>query len=265
MEEKVIYHVGSNGLSWPTDSIFEDEKRVNTIQDAIVYINIKTLLRNALAAYDDSKNLKKALLTIKDRIDSDIMLFREYMSNNHNSRVVIFDVNYNNVKASNFVKLKEAKTDKQKLNKEVFDEAFKLILGFVEKSFSSEFSNPNQGDRSPAYILTHMAIDLLRVHSFNNLKLLDSFSGAIKDFKEFNSKLTIDKSLRELIPLTETTIRIFGDGELFSPQPKAVKTIILDIAKKSNWTPLTTDSRVMFSIKRHDPQLADILKNITRS
>lgn len=262
MEEKVIYHVGPNGLSWPTDKLFEDEANINTVKDSKVYLNIKTLVRNALTAYDDSGNLKKALTTIKDQLDSDIMLFREYMLTNHNSEVVVYDVNYANVRVSGAVKRKIPKTEKQLLFNATFESACKLVTEFVTLPFKELFTNPTQSDGRKAYVLTHYAVDLLAVNRFNNLQLLESFSGAIKSSKQFNSKLTIAKELRELIPLTGTTLCIFGDGELFTGQPKPLRDTVIDIAKKSNWTPLTSNARILFSIERHDKMLYDLIKSM---
>lgn len=265
MNEEVIYHEGVNGMSWPLDATFENEESLKELSGVRIYINIRTLIRNALNAYDDKDNLLKSKDTIKDRIDSDITLFKQYMLDSYDSTVIVYDVNYNNVKNPSFVKLvteKEKKTDKQKIMESATETAYKLVREFADKYHSFEFSNLDPTDKRKAFIMTHLPIDLLRANSFNSLKLLNSFNGDIKTFDKFNSKLNIAKELRELIPLNKITLRVFGDTHMFLAQPKGVRDKLVEIAKKSNWTPMTTESRIMFSIRKHDKPLYDILSSI---
>lgn len=265
MEEEVIYHVGPNGISWPTDKTFENEDSVKEIQDTVIFVNLKTLLRNALRAFDDRDNLADTANTIKERLESDIMLFKHYMRNSHNSDVIIYDVNYDNLRRDGLTKYVEARTDKQVAFVDAFDAAYELTKGFIDQHFKKQFTNMQPNEIQKAYIMTNYAIDLLGSKSFHELKVLESFTGNIKTFSEFNHKLNIPKDEREHIPLTESTLRIFGDGELFASQPKAVREKVIEIAHKSNWTPLTTESRVRFSINRYDKPLDDALSNMVRS
>lgn len=265
MEEEVIYHLGPNGISWPTDKTFENEESVKEIQDTVVFVNIKTLLRNALNAFDDRDNIANTKETIKDRIDSDIMLFKHYMRNSHNSDVIIYNVNYDNLRRDGLTKFMEPTTDKQRAYAEAMDVAWELTKEFIDQHFTKQFTNMNPTEIRNAYIMTNYAIDLLGSKSFHELKSLESFTGNIKSFAEFNHKLKIPKTEREHIPLTESTLRIFGDGDLFGAQPKAVRDKVIEIAHKSNWTPLTTESRVRFSINRYDKPLNDALANMVRS
>ncbi|AFI55424.1 hypothetical protein TSMG0141 [Halocynthia phage JM-2012] len=265
MEEKVIYHVGVYGLSWPTDTILDNETSMGKVKDTTVYVNLQTLVRNALNSFDDKDNLKNALKTIKDRIDSDISLMKDFFSSNNNTEVIVYHAMYNNLHHNAFVKLVKPKTDKNAERKKITDEAVELVKELADLTITKGIlSNPNQGTGKTEYLITHLPLDLLQVNTFTKLNLLESFTGDIRTFKEFNSKLNFKKELREYIPLTATTLRVFGDSHMFAPLDKKVKDIVIATAKKFGWTPLTTDSRVLFCIKREDKPLYDILKNIGR-
>lgn len=265
MEEEVIYHLGTNGICWSTDNILENQESMKKVVGATVYVNIATLVRNALNAFDDKDNLKNALSTIRDRIDSDISLLKDFLIKNNDTHVTVYHVMYENMRHSPYVKLVEPKKDTTKLRKEVYTEAVQKVKDLADLTFTrTMFSNPSSGNGNGAFIVTHLPVDLLKVNTFNKISLLESFTGDIRSFKDFNAKLNIPSEQREYIPLTPTTLRIFGDGDMFAPQPKDVKKKIVALAKQYGWTPMTTDSRVLFCIQREDKPLYDVLSTLSK-
>ena len=257
------YYLGANGMSWPTDIITDDGKELVELIDSTLYVNLETVIRNALNAFEFRDDIGKASVSIVTRVEEDIGLLRNFMENNLRSKVVVYWVNYANVKIKGMTSLVVSKTDKAKAMDAVSKTALDGCKHLVDVSYNSEFSNSHANTTAKTFILTHIAADLIKSSTFPSLSMIQSYTGSILKSSNFNHKLKIDKSLREFIPLTPITLRIFGDKEMFAPLPLKTRKAVEAIAVKSNWSPVTTESRVMFSINRLDKPLYDILRNMT--
>jgi hypothetical protein len=78
--------------------------------------------------------------------------------------------------------------------------------------------------------------------------LLESHTGALKRKDKWHTKYVNGNDL-PFIPFSERLLPVFGDSELFYPAKSDVREAIIGIAKKHNWTSITTDERILFSIK----------------
>lgn len=114
-------------------------------------------------------------------------------------------------------------------------------------------------------MLTHLPHQLLRRFDYLTLYLLESHTGKLKNHNEFSSKLKTAKK-EQPVPFNRVTIQIFGEGNLFDPQPIKVRRAVLAIAEKSKWTVMTTDFKFNQDVaEQSSVELAETLEPLMRS
>lgn len=97
-------------------------------------------------------------------------------------------------------------------------------------------------------LLTHYPTDLLGRRNFAELMLLESHTGKIKQYAEFSSKLTDGRELNWL-PFNGFTLSVFGDNNVLLRQmPQKMRNLVLEIAKKYKWTPMTTRAKMTMDL-----------------
>jgi hypothetical protein len=86
--------------------------------------------------------------------------------------------------------------------------------------------------------------------------LLETHTGAIKNYLQWNTKLTKGKDLVRM-PFCKFTLQVFGDnGNVFSPMSMALKEAVTKLSVDDNWTNVATQDRLIYSIKKiTDPKL----------
>lgn len=98
-------------------------------------------------------------------------------------------------------------------------------------------------------LLTHYPTDLLGQRTFKELMLLESHTGKIKRPLEFNTKLTGSQDEVRQLPFNGFTLSVFGDNNVLLRQmPIKMRTLVLEVAKKYNWSPMTTRDKIAMSI-----------------
>jgi hypothetical protein len=117
-------------------------------------------------------------------------------------------------------------------------------LRFYGKSIGDNF------DKS--LMLSHMPIDLLSRYQFDLLALVESHTGKIKTRNEWYTKFgSSNKEELINIPFTEATLKVFGDGQLISPQPISVRNQLLECSQKGNWIYSTSKDKMRSDINRY--------------
>lgn len=65
------------------------------------------------------------------------------------------------------------------------------------------------------------------------------------------------------MPFREDLLQIFGDNEHFRPGDPKVRKELLEIAKKYNWTAVTTFDKLMYGIeKMQNPYAVAVMREI---
>lgn len=142
----------------------------------------------------------------------------------------------------------------------VIDEVLRRPIGrFVDFDKGSQL----KGEPINALIITHYPVDLLSKTAFTKLRLLESYSGAIKSKSQWNTKLT-DAKLYPRIPFNHFTIQVFGDRNiLFMRYPKPVRTALAELAEKYKWTSVTTIEKIKQNLNwMNDRYSAEVLKRL---
>lgn len=113
--------------------------------------------------------------------------------------------------------------------------------------------------REKVLMLTHLPYDLT-TKAFDELSLLESHTGAIKDRSLWHTKLYNGKEL-PMIPFNEATLSIFGDGQLFRPIGAAFRRSLVDLGKQYNWSFATSKDKINYGLSTlKDKFLADNLR-----
>lgn len=155
-------------------------------------------------------------------------------------------------------------TPLQKLNRsimvETIDEVLRRRIGL---SIDVDRGSQLKGEPVKALIMTNYPVDLLSRTAFVKLRLIESYTGAIKTRSQWNTKLT-DGKLMPRIPFNDFTIQVFGDGNvLFRAYPKKVRVAILELAEKYKWTTMTTKEKIRQNLAwMNDRYAAEQLKRL---
>jgi hypothetical protein len=152
-------------------------------------------------------------------------------------------------------------------NQVLFAKSMGMVLGEVIKNekdliklYPLKITDPQP---SNTLVLTNYAYDLT-TNAFDNLSLLESHTGAIKDKSRWHSKLYNGKDL-PMIPFRECFLSIFGDNQLFRPIGATYRRTLVDLGKKYNWSFATSRDKVNYGIDSlTDKFLADQLRVYTK-
>ena len=218
-----------------------------------VWFNVRTLLRNLLGSIAPDfrdhlipPHLLPALVEEMRIIESAVL-----KGSNGNCRAVFYHADYTSI-ARKFPKaiVKIARTARQMQQNLLDDKTLKLLLEEQSSGDIRVFNFEITGNHPESFIVTHLPVDLLSKYSFKRLDLLESHTGAIKAWPQWNTKLTNGRELLN-IPFNQFSLQVFGDnGNHFSPQSLSVRREVVRLADEDRWTPVTTDSKIRDSLRK---------------
>lgn len=235
----------SNGNSIPTAPKKPPLEQVDEL-----WINVRTLFRNIYGAIDSD---------IKDNLLPDVLL-QTLIAEMRMIPNVIQQVVKKPIKIKYYVNtyknigkvfpngiIRTVTSDKQK---EYWQLEQHVVYYFINSEFPVEkFDVKITGNHGNAFIITHLAVDLLWRYQFAKLELLESHTGKIKPFTEWNTKLSGGKEHPHL-PFNRFTLQVFGDGNnFFTPVNIKMKRALIDLSKEKNWTPVTSKEKIVYDLK----------------
>ena len=89
-------------------------------------------------------------------------------------------------------------------------------------------------------ITTHLPVDLLNIRILKNLLLLESYTGKLKNSKEWYNKYhKIGKLNLDIFPFVEEIYYILGDDYMVRPMKLALRRDLHQLAATKNWTQYT--------------------------
>lgn len=244
-----------------------NEVHVSDYQEC--WISLSTLFRNM------SSSIKKEVFhstteqEFKDALETEIEVINSLFMNEGNNlcRPRYYYCTYDDLpgKLPEAIKLRGDKTDSQKMQRLTHNRVMKLMLKATDEifEFKSEIKSP-QG-KPTALILTHHPYDLLSYRNFHKLDLLESNTGRLKPRHLWNTKYyPVGDSDMSILPFTRKLLLVFGDRVQIQPNDYKLRKLILEAARKYNWTALTTLEKVMFdlSIEIKEPFVLDFLRKL---
>jgi hypothetical protein len=266
----------SVGTSLALESVFTSEnpsidpdrkipQKINITDYNELWINVGTLFRNLHNAVDRAALKFVRAFDCADALAAEMDFISDLVrveSNGHTS-VVFYQSDYTDLtKRFPNGTLRLPRTILQEQYAALYKDTLKVLdqrskagrIGDVRK-YSSMFSHPG----ADALIMTHFPVDLLNARKFRSLDLLESHTGLLKKAPEWYTKYYDGRDLN-MLPLNGILLTVFGDDHHFRPQPKGMKTALLDLAQEKRWNVLTTPREIVSDIKTiRDHALRDAL------
>ncbi len=233
------------------------------------WFNIKTLYRNLLGCIPGINVTMLDYGELSDVINSEMSAIKDIVNSASGGRckVVFYISNYKQLTTKyRLASLRTDNTDAQKTFTRNYEGLIKSCIerGILDAHacivFDKDLTPEDDYRTSNALMLTHITLDLLSHTKFRSLNLLESHTGAIKGRDLWYTKYYNGKTLPPL-PMSPLLLPVFGDNEFFRPLNQKAKEDILELAAKYNWTPVTTQDKILYGVNTlRNPLLKDTIK-----
>jgi len=223
-----------------------------------LWVNLRVLFRNFISSIDRDAIPKIKPSDIASVLEEEMGYIESIIKEESNGsvRVVFYYSNYSDVE-HHFKKavVRMDNTEKQKFMTALHNATIKIILD--RHKINNDYNlfvfalllKPRTEQKKHAVILTNYAIDLLAYKEFAKLTLVESHTGKLKDLAEFYTKFAgIDGQDLSQIPFTGYFLTIFGDKETFRSFDLKTRMDIIGIAKKYNWSVISTIDKIKYGI-----------------
>lgn len=228
------------------------------MEPELIYINVRTLIRNI---YGSLETTIKHQVTEKQIINALVeeMSVIPNIVNTHSKgsvKVEYYACSFAGLSTEfpNAI-LKGVNTALQKDYFNIERDTIKLLLKEHDNILVDTYNVKILKPKGHTFLLTHLPIDLLWKSNFTELVLLESHTGKLKRYMEWNTKLSKGKDLLRL-PFNKFTLQIFGDNnQLFTAQVSAVQKVVIALSEKYQWNPATTMDRINYGINQSEDPL----------
>lgn len=229
------------------------------------WVNVTTLYRNMIgsvsAESSPTLSAEEVCATLEEEMDVINMLFQNEGKNI--CQVAYYYGTYENLKriSTPGFSLRKPTTP----NQLQYQGRLEHVLKLLEKRTDAihvfkDAVKPKRRDR--AFILTHEPYDLTDFKHFERLDLLESNTGVLKPRALWNTKYNpMSGASFSNLPFTRKLLFIFGDRVRIKPIAP-LRKVVLEVAEKCAWTPMTTDAKVDFDFSRsvRDPYAVAVFK-----
>lgn len=230
------------------------------------WMNLRTLYRNVTGAFTADINTLLTPGIIAELMHDEWEAIRRVFSQTKIDPV-LYICNYTDLyrRYKHHTVFREDKTGRQEDERERMEKSIKQFLSDVGDGYCVGFDTdikPEGNAGGKTILQSHLAVDLLSHKFFDDLELLESHTGAIKNRSLWYTKYNNGKEL-SMIPFNHYFLRIFGDKEFFAPKDIALRKAIIEIATKYQWNALTTDNRVRTNIDQlKNPYFVAVIKDM---
>ena len=215
-----------------------------------LWVNVRTLYRNFMGALDKDTVKGVQAPDIAMSLFGEMDTIRDVVSDVTDGRckAVFYLSNYSglNTRFPHAV-LRMDSTPRQKEYTAIQNQTLELMLHQHPEQFKGFHLKLRPEGRPRAMIITHYAYDLSAHDQFTKLVLLESHTGAIKEFAQWYTKYYEGKTL-SMIPFREDFLQIFGDAETFRPFDPKLRKELIEIATKYKWSAVTTKAKILYGI-----------------
>jgi len=246
-------NLGALGMSIGTSLAIEQPEAAAQIRASdVILFNLLTLIRNAHDAYETKE--ERTALTAQQLMDdtiADLKMMSRWLEEVRKTKplkLIVYFPSYFSLKFKfPLADLKVPETELQKSYDKISSKAADLIYDKYQKLIErTDVGMPSFKGRGVA--MTHRVVDLAVHDHVARLTLMESYTGKLKPYTQWYTKLTGGKELY-FLPFNKLTIQVFGDKSTdFMSSSKGIKELVKKLAKDSNWTPATTASRCRLNI-----------------
>lgn len=230
------------------------------------WMNARTLYRNIVGSFSSDVNLLLKPGIVAELMHDEWEAVKNVLATNSRVRPVLYLCNYKDLQRRyhRHTVFREDTTQKQADERKRMEKSIQIFLDDVGEGYVKGFDTDIKPEKKEGHFIiqTHIAVDLLSYRNFEELDLLESHTGAIKNRSLWYTKYNNGKEL-SMIPFTQYFLRIFGDKEFFAPKDLALRKSLVEIAQQCAWGPLTTDAKVRMNLERlKDPYSRDVVKDM---
>jgi hypothetical protein len=252
--------LGALGMSVGTSLALELGGDAIRSADTLLF-NLRTLIRNAQAAYEKDDAGSDDVNTLTKDVEEDLVKLGQYLEGLRKGKpiaMVVYYPSYKGLKSrykyAELTDFLNNGTEKQKkfarLTKDV---ASALMSKHAKILTATDIGMPDF--KGNGVVMTHHVVDLAEAPGYGRLFLLESYTGVLKPFTGWYTKLTGGEDLHYM-PFNRLTIQIFGDRSTnFKSSSKAIKDLVKKTAIDGKWTSATSLSRVRNTIMNLDNQV----------
>lgn len=222
-----------------------------------VYVNIRTLIRNAQRAFSTQEVLFTNDKLILEIVIEDLQAIIDLMDQQANKlKVVPYICEHTNLETrfpNSTLKGPSSAKDNFLHGIEI-EVLIKLEnnTDFDIKQFKNELTGTEK-----CVVLTHVPMDLMSFSNFPKFELLESHTGVVKSRDKWNTKLSKfgkDNNIPFILPM----LQIFGDDVTFASKSISFKRKLAKISEKRGWHSMTTRDKVLADIRlENDRELLD--------
>lgn len=244
---------GALGMSLGTSLALEQGDAASQIRlSDVVLFNLMTLIRNAHDAYE-TKEEKEALTAdqLMEDVVGDLKVLSRWMEETRKTKPIRMVVYYPTY-FSLGMRFPHADLKKPKgVNQERYDRLSKATAKKLYEKYDKIIEKTDVGMPSfkgRGIVLTHHVVDLVMVDAVARLMLMESYTGKVKPFTQWYTKLTGGEQLF-FMPFNKLTIQVFGDRSTnFRSSSMGIKELVKKLATDFGWTSATTMSRIRSNI-----------------
>jgi hypothetical protein len=256
----------ANGPQPPYDPERIIPQKINILEYEYFWINLLTIYRNIIGAVgtENVKHLLPADLIYAIEFELGVITDIINKTSLGKTKCIFYVSKYSNLEKKHpHATIRKDNTEKQRFYTNMMQQTINEFIKRQSKDAIKFYECDLKPEtKSDSLILTNYAYDLLSYKHFNKLDLLESHTGVLKPKSMWYTKLLNGKDLNR-IPFNSLSIQVFGDKETFSGMPHKVKSLILELAEKYQWTQVTSKDRIYYSLDRLDDKfLSTVLKTM---
>lgn len=232
-------------FSIPTARIFEETLNENLKEkpDAL-FINVRTLFRNFWTSWKEEERPHFREI-YKDFIDE--MQQITALLSSMNLAYYLYWPEYRDIDRKLPGALIKTKQPIRQIDLEVAETSIFAVL--KRQSLINVIDTLIPAFDGNVWLISHYPIDLLSKYQFKSLKLLQSHTGILVMPGNWN-KTIFSNDRYEKLPFNHFTLSIFGDkSKMLKGHPLKFRNMLLKLADKYRWTPVTTVDRIRDGIK----------------
>jgi hypothetical protein len=229
-----------------------------------VWFNVHTLFRNLMQSMKAEQQRAATVPDLYPALVEDLMGCETVIEQETSGkcRAIFYLCDYSGL-AKKFpnAKLKVPSTPNQLIYQALEEATMTRLFRDHPPVAIRQFNYEITGHHPSTLIVTHFPVDLFARYRFNQLDLLESHTGKVKPPAQWNTKLSAKREETEMLPFSPFTLQVFGDNQHFSHQLLRIKEAVVETAKATGWSSITTMEKVKMTLDRQvkDPQILTTL------